>query len=747
MVAMADDIVIKRFLSEIIQKISVLSDYNRITEEFSEIAKEILGIENLEVVIPTTTGTMGKLEEYVFNTGKPYVDNQLSDYSAFPELIDLKNRGYMSCAAIPFILNGHVNSIAKFASLSQEKFSPEILGMLNIGYSFVGSALSYRYESKKVAKLTDYFDGSFNSQVAQLIVDGSGKIIRANKEATGKFGLSIRGSNISELLGQDAMQLLSQPNKRQRFNIVSKDGLHKVFSVVCRQISQSLSVVSLQDETGSVYNELLQRIFSASEEAMMATTSSSLVLTSISASERWLGGYGPDMFIGKSILTLFPEQARKKIESSISGMKDGEVREITDKIEIGGRAIRCNAYFTMYLGVTTMLAISIESFQYAEDMKTALYDFIGETTDSVMEIDELGYIKDCNIATSKVLGITKQELIGKDIKSLYLDPSLLDRDLAYARNGTKIDNSYADIVVGADPKKVIPGTHSIRAVKDQSGSVRYLIIFKELATKRRLADLESELKSKISEANKLMNIGQQKTQFINDISHELKTPLTNIRGYSKLLYDQSGQSLTPMQKEYLSVILSECDRLTLIINQVLDASRLESKKMKLDIREVSLQQIRENPAIIGLAQAAAQKGLSFEWNVDYDVPTVKVDPNRLVQVFVNLIGNSIKFTDHGSISVRISMKSKKTVLVCVADTGIGISEEDKRRLFKKFYQVPKKSLVTQPGSGTGLGLSITKEIIRLFGGKIWLESTLGKGSSFYFTLPLSKKQTRQQREE
>ena len=750
MVAMAEDIVIKRFMSEIISRISSIGEYERITAEFSSISKDILGIDKLDIILPSEKSGIGKLEEYVLNTRKPYVDNQLSDYSAFPELIELKNMGYVSCAAVPFIIGGKVGSIAKFASKAQEKFNPEILGILSIGYSFVGSAILFHSEAKKVAKLTDYFDGSFNSHVPQLIVDGSGRIIRANKESTSRFGLSIRGSNISELLGAETLRQLLGGSRRQRFNHMSRDGLPTVLLATSRQISDSLNLVSLNDDTAQVSLEALYSIFSKNDDAMMAIISEGMALSSINVSERWLGGYSIENLLGKNIANLFKEQSREIVGETVSGLKEGEIKSLSDSIIFGDKSIRCNVYFARRSGIIAMFAANTEALEYAEDMKSALNDFINETTDSVMEVDELGYIKDCNVSASKTLGLTRQELVGKEIKQLYSDPSLIDRDFAYARKGTKIDNSYTDLVIrspsSADIKSTIPGTHSIRVVRDQSGSMRYFIIFKELATKRMIADLESELKSRISEANKLSTIGQQKTQFINDISHELKTPLTSIRGYSKLLYDESGESLTQTQKEYISVILSECDRLTTIINQILDASKLEAQKMKLDIRDVNLQQTRDNPAIMGLAQSASQKGLNFEWVVDYDVPTVRVDPNRLVQVFVNLIGNSIKFTEKGGISIHISMKSKKTVMVCVSDTGIGISDEDKRKLFRKFYQVPKKTLVTQVGSGTGLGLSITKEIIRLFGGKIWLESSLGKGSSFFFTIPVSKKQRMQQKQ-
>ncbi|MCL4388781.1 MAG: ATP-binding protein [Candidatus Marsarchaeota archaeon] len=738
---MAEDIVIKRFLSELISRLSATSDYDRIASEFSSISREILGIEHLELVLPSQEKKLGKLEEYVSNTGKPYVDNQLSDYSAFPELIELKNKGFLSCAAVPFVSGGKVGSIAKFASTSQEKFSNDVLSMLSIGYSFVGSAISFRSESRKAAKLTDYFDGSFNSPVPQLIIDETGKIIKANKEATARFGLSVRGANISSIMGEP--QQLRSASRKQTFRLPLRDGTQSVYTATLRPISSSLSIVSMQDDTARTMASAIVSIIPSSDWVMLAQLSSTMSITSISASKRWLGDYGADAMLGKDVSTIFPEQSRERIRNGISSLKEGGIYSASDRVSIAAQPVRADIYAMMLSGITYLFAVNTEALDYARDMKIALEDFISETTDSVMEVDELGYIKDCNISASKVLSTTKEELVGKQIKDLYADPTLLDRDFSYARNGTKIDNSYADLVIDTkdgEERILVPGTHSIRVIRDRTGAMRYFIIFKELATKRTISDLEQQLKNSTQEVKKLRSIGEQKTDFIYNIAHELRTPLTSIRGYSKLIFDGNAGELSPTQKDFLSIILSECDRLTLIITQVLDASKLESeKKVKLDIRDVSLQQMSDNPAIAGLRETAMQKGLSFEWNVDYDVPAIRVDPNRLVQVFVNLIGNAIKFTDTGGITVHAYMKSKKTLMVSVSDTGIGISEEDRHKLFRKFYQAPKKSLVTQPGSGTGLGLSITREIIHLFGGKVGLDSTLGKGSTFYFTIPVSRK--------
>ena len=270
-------------------------------------------------------------------------------------------------------------------------------------------------------------------------------------------------------------------------------------------------------------------------------------------------------------------------------------------------------------------------------------------------------------------------------------------------------------------------------------------MIKELETKRRLADIQDRFDKAESTITKLRSTGDLKSQFIYNISHELKTPLTNIIGFSKLLYSGEFGKLNDDQLNYIKTIIDEADRFMQIIQQVLDAAKLESDKMKLELREVNMKELYSNPTIQSMKESAQNKRLKFSWNVDYDVPTILADPNRLIQVFVNLIGNSIKFTDKGEIKVKIANKGRSLIECSVIDTGIGISDEDRHKLFRKFYEAPtKRGLVKQEGAGTGLGLSITKQIVELHGGKISCESEPGKGSTFSFTLRVKGVKKRKQ---
>ena len=163
-----------------------------------------------------------------------------------------------------------------------------------------------------------------------------------------------------------------------------------------------------------------------------------------------------------------------------------------------------------------------------------------------------------------------------------------------------------------------------------------------------------------------------------------------------------------------------------LIMQILDVAKLASGKIKLDPQAVDLNELAKTPSLNTLAEVARKKGLEFSWNIDYNVPEIRADPNRLLQVFANLIGNAIKFTDKGSIKVNVSRKGKN-VRVEVSDTGMGIGSEDQSKLFRKFYQLQRKGLTKQEGSGTGLGLSIAKGIVNLHGGTMHVISGAREG--------------------
>lgn len=228
---------------------------------------------------------------------------------------------------------------------------------------------------------------------------------------------------------------------------------------------------------------------------------------------------------------------------------------------------------------------------------------------------------------------------------------------------------------------------------------------------------------------------QLKSQFLANMSHELRTPLNSIIGFSKVILKGIDGPVTDTQREDLTAIYNAGQHLLGLISDMLDISRIEAGKLDLSFEDVNVTEIMEGvmTTAIGLVK---DKPIELITDVPDDLPTITADRMRVRQVLLNLVSNAAKFTEEGQIAVsaRHVTEPDPEILVAVADTGIGISEEDVEKLFEPFSQVDPSP--TRKSGGSGLGLSIARHLVELHGGRIWVESTLGEGSTFAFTLPL-----------
>jgi len=223
-----------------------------------------------------------------------------------------------------------------------------------------------------------------------------------------------------------------------------------------------------------------------------------------------------------------------------------------------------------------------------------------------------------------------------------------------------------------------------------------------------------------------------KSQFLANMSHELRTPLNAILGYTELIVDQIYGPVPEKIADVLERVEKSGRHLLGLINDVLDLSKIEAGQLVLSLNDYTFDEVAQSVAT-AVGSLASEKKLQLLVDVTPGLPVGNGDERRITQVLLNLVGNAIKFTDTGEVVVRVTKRDEMFV-ASVADTGPGIREEDRQKIFEEFQQGDSSSTKTK--GGTGLGLAIAKRIVEMHGGRIWVESTVGKGSTFYFSIPV-----------
>ena len=233
-------------------------------------------------------------------------------------------------------------------------------------------------------------------------------------------------------------------------------------------------------------------------------------------------------------------------------------------------------------------------------------------------------------------------------------------------------------------------------------------------------------------SRQLEEASQHKSQFLANMSHELRTPLNAILGYTELMADGAYGEPSEKMLGILKRLEANGKHLLGLINDVLDLSKIEAGQLVLELSDYSVQDIARTVRST-LEPLAADKKLALKVEMPSELPPGRGDGRRLTQVLINLVGNAIKFTDAGEVAIKAEANNG-SFYVAVRDTGPGISAADQAKLFQEFQQAD--NAITKKKGGTGLGLAISKRIIEMHGGKIWVESKPGQGSTFAFTLPV-----------
>jgi len=298
-----------------------------------------------------------------------------------------------------------------------------------------------------------------------------------------------------------------------------------------------------------------------------------------------------------------------------------------------------------------------------------------------------------------------------------------------------IGGASARVMVASVVKEEPLGIDEVMNILDEASQVR--AYSKQLEQKSR--ELEAATAELRAANERLKELDRMKDDFMSTVTHELRTPLTSIRAFSEILLEDPKTDLIDRRK-FLAIIVKETERLTRLINQVLDMAKIESGNAEWHNAEVDLHEIIEE-SIAATSSLFTDKRIGLEMALEGGVPKVMADRDRLIQVMLNLLSNAVKFCEAGQGRVKVGLYlAAGAVRVDVADNGPGISPAEQGTIFEKFRQ--GGDTMTAKPQGTGLGLPISRQIIEHFGGRLWVESSLGKGATFSFTLPLEERKAK-----
>jgi PAS domain S-box-containing protein len=358
---------------------------------------------------------------------------------------------------------------------------------------------------------------------------------------------------------------------------------------------------------------------------------------------------------------------------------------------------------------------------------------------AIIVIDRDKNIQSWNDYAEKIWGVKPENAIGKNIMKMNFGSGRLDGIKYDVQSITETKETHIStdvfIKTASNEEKYIDLAYS--PILNEKNDVEGVVVFAYDITDR--IKLQESIKRKNLElqraVDKLRELDKMKTEFLNMTSHELKTPLTPMRTQLELLVDNRLGKLNSKQKESIDMIHKNIVRLTKLVNDILSLSRIQGRKLELNFQEASIEEV-VSEVIENTDEFAKKKKVRIIKSID-NVQKFLFDRDKIIEVLLNLVHNAIKFTpENGEIEVCVK-KQKGEVVVSVKDNGVGISKEKSRNLFTPFYQADSSQ--SRQVGGTGLGLSICKGIVELHGGEIWVESTEGKGSTFFFTIPIKSK--------
>jgi PAS domain S-box-containing protein len=508
----------------------------------------------------------------------------------------------------------------------------------------------------------------------------------------------------------------------------------------------------------------LAAIVESSDDAIIGKTLDGIITSWNSGAQR-IFGYAADEVIGKPVTILIPEELWHEETEILKRLRRGERVDHyeTTRLRKDGSSIIVSLTISPIrdasgdiTGISKIARdvtenrrlLASEQLARAEVLAERKFrDLIENAPDAILQVDSAGKILIANRTAELIFGYNRDELSGMQVDVLVPEASRA-RHAAH-RKAFEEAGISRPMGLGLDLRACrkdgseVPVEISLKPTRTENG-IRVTAVIRDVTERKRAEhQIESLKKSYLAELEarhrEAERLNQLKSEFIASVSHELRTPLHTIIGFAELLAEQEAGSLNEKQKRFVHHIRTDSDHLLSLINDVLDLSRIEAGGMAVRTEGLLLQTVILE-AVNAIRPNAESKKIAIREKEHIPEVSVLADLLRVRQILYNLLSNAVKFTDPGGdVGVRVRLDGDH-VQITVSDTGMGIPSAECDRIFDKFYQVGYTT--TGVRQGTGLGLTICKQLVEMQGGKIWVDSQLGHGSHFHFTLPLFQDVTR-----
>jgi PAS domain S-box-containing protein len=489
-------------------------------------------------------------------------------------------------------------------------------------------------------------------------------------------------------------------------------------------ISTNLIYKAVYDTAG---REIDQRLNFAQNEGLIGwviQSQQSIIVGDVQQDARWLRRTDLDDTVNSAIVALL--EANEDIlgvvtlySARMNAFNEGHLRLVTAAAGQIAAAMNNADLYGLIREQAERLGAMVRREQVDSTKNAAIVESIA---DGIMVADKDGAITQFNNAAERILGLNRRELIGHSIAELAG---------LYTRTGGE---SWLERLEAwmSDPVSHRPGDVLQEQLELPDGKIVSVLL-----SPVNMGDQFLGTVSVFRDITREIEVDRMKSEFVATVSHELRTPMTSIKGYADLLLLGAAGQITEQQQRFLGTIKTNADRLSLLVNELLDISRVDRGVVKLNLQPTNVLEIIDvNLNHIRGRINNERKQLTVKTDVPDTLPLINADFDKLVQIVNNLLDNAFNYTYAGG-TVTIGAAAEdggRSVVIRVTDTGVGISKENQGRVFERFFRGEEHQLVMET-SGTGLGLSIVKEYVNMHNGTIWLESEPGKGTTFYVRLP------------